>query len=274
MIYLIINTYVNNDRKKIELRNDVHELIQIITTANSMYNIGDFVKVDIINKKYVIDCKVVKPENHLDFYIQGNYNAQYLKAEICNYVEKIEDNDIKLIVEELLENEDFYIFPAAKSIHHAHLSGIAEHVLSMLQVSDHLISHYKLDRDLMYAGIILHDYGKIRELSAMGLTYTIEGNLIGHLQIGFELICSVMQKYNIVESEKTMLLKHMIIAHHGKLEYGSAKEPMTIEAYVLSMIDEMDAKINYVETSLKNVDAGEISCSLNAFDRRRFYKTK
>lgn len=274
MIYLITNAMINGERKKLELRNDLGQTIQIITLSSSIYTVGDFVKVDIINKKQTIDCKMVKPENFIEFYPQGNYNKQYLQEQIFDYVKLIEDKDIKLIVEELLENEDFFIYPAAKAIHHAHIGGIAEHVLSMLRVADGLIPHYNLDQDLMIAGIIIHDYGKLRELECLGLTYSVEGNLIGHLQIGFELIHEVMLKYGIVSSEKTMLLKHMIIAHHGRLEYGSAKEPMTVEAYVLSMIDELDAKLNYIDKSLQNVSPGEISFPLNAFDRRRFYKTK
>ncbi len=272
MTYLITNEYINNVSKNLELRNQSGEKIQIRTTPDSIFTTGDYVKVDFINKRNVIDCKVVRPDNYLCYYEQGQFNKEYLQAEISKYVEKIKDDNINLIVSELLENEDFFIYPAAKTIHHAHIGGIAEHTLSMLKLSDGFISNYELDSDLIYAGIILHDYGKIRELASLGLTYTVEGNLLGHLMIGYELVVDVMHKYKISETEKTMLLKHMIIAHHGKLEYGSAKEPMTIEAYVLSQIDEIDAKINLLETSLKTVETGNISGPINAFDRRRFYK--
>ncbi len=274
MVYLITNDYTNQFNKNLELRNEKGEVIQIRTTPDSIYKIGDFVKVDIINKKQVIDCKVVKPANVLDYYVHGKYNTEYLKAEINKYVERIIDLDIKIIVEELLEEEDFFIYPAAKTVHHAHIGGIAEHTLSMLKMSEAFIVNYDLDSDLLFAGIILHDYGKLRELAAIGLTYTVEGNLLGHLMIGYELICQTMMKYKISETEKTMLLKHMIISHHGKLEYGSAKEPMTIEAYVLSQIDEIDAKVNLLQNTFTKQEAGTISGPINLFDRRRFYKTK
>lgn len=274
MTYLIVNEYTNHVSKNLDLRDYKGEKIQIRTNPDSVYKVGDYVNVDIINKKQVIDCKVIKPDNFLDYYEHGKYNVQYLKAEIMKYVEQIEDQDIKLIVEELLENEDYFIYPAAKTIHHAHIGGVAEHSLSMLKLSETFIDSYNLDKDVLFAGIILHDYGKVRELESLGLTYTVEGNLLGHLIIGYELICQVMFKYEIKESEKTMLLKHMIIAHHGRLDYGSAKEPMTIEAYILAQLDEIDAKVNLLQSTLKNVEPGEISGPVGAFDRRRFYKTK
>lgn len=274
MTYLIVNEYTNQVSKNLDLRDYKGERIQIRTTPDSIYKVGDFVKVDIINKKQVIDCKMVKPDNFLDYYDHGKFNTQYLQAEIQKYVDQIEDTDIKLIVEELLENEDYFIYPAAKTIHHAHIGGVAEHSLSMLGISDTFIEAYKLDKDVLYAGIILHDYGKVRELESLGLTYTVEGNLLGHLMIGYELVCNVMFKYQIEESEKTMLLKHMIISHHGRLDYGSPKEPMTIEAYILAQLDEIDAKVNLLQSTLRNVENGQISGPVNAFDRRRFYKTK
>ncbi len=274
MTYLIVNEYTNHVSKNLELRDDCGQTIQIRTNIDSIYKLGDYVKVDIINKKQVIDCKVVKPVNYLDYYIKGNLNEQYLRAEIEKYTKKIKDDNIKLIVDELLLNDDFYIYPAAKSIHHAHIGGIAEHSLSMLRISDQFIESYNLDSDLMYAAILLHDYGKVRELENLGLSYTVEGNLLGHLMIGYELVCDVMFKYDIKETEKTMLLKHMIISHHGKLEYGSAKEPMTIEAYILAQIDEIDAKVNLLQNSIANVEPGTISPPINVFDRKRFYRVK
>ncbi|WOO86649.1 HD domain-containing protein [Mollicutes bacterium LVI A0039] len=274
MTYLIVNEYTNQVSKNLDMRDCNGERIQIKTTPSSMYRVGDFVNVDIINKKQVIDSKVIRPSNYLDYYDHGPFNTQYLQAEIMKYVEKIADSNIKLIVEELLEDENYFIYPAAKTIHHAYIGGVATHSLSMLNLSDSLIAAYNLDQDLIYAGIILHDYGKVRELESLGLTYTVEGNLLGHLMIGYELICNTMFKYDIAETEKTMLLKHMIISHHGRLDYGSPKEPMTVEAYILAHLDEMDAKVNLLQTSLKNVEAGQISGPINAFDRRRFYKTK
>lgn len=274
MTYLIVNEYTNNVSKNLDLRDYKGERIQIRTSPDSIYKVGDYVNVDIINKKQVIDCKVIRPDNFLDYYDHGKYNKEYLRAEINTYIDQIEDPDIKLIVEELLENEDYFIYPAAKTIHHAHIGGVAEHSLSMLGLSNSFIEAYNLDRDVLYAGIILHDYGKIRELESLGLTYTVEGNLLGHLMIGYELICKVMFEYEIKESEKTMLLKHMILAHHGRLDYGSPKEPMTIEAYILAQLDEIDAKVNLLQSTLKNTEAGQISGPVNAFERRRFYKPK
>lgn len=275
MIYLIHNTYKNNMNKTLELRNEKMEKIQIREAIQSKYKVGDFVNVDVVNNnKPVIDTKVVKPQNFLDFYPKGLYNKELLKEQILQYVKKIQNADIRIIIDEILLSEEFYLYPAAKAIHHAHIGGLAEHTLSMLKLADAFIENYDLNMDLLYAGIIIHDYGKLRELGSYGLTYTVEGNLLGHLMIGYEIIVNVMNKYDMQETEYTMLLKHMVLAHHGRMDYGSPKEPMTRESYILAQIDEIDAKMNLLKNSLDSVNEGEISNPIKGFDGRRFYKMK
>ncbi len=275
MNYLIYNEYNNQHNKIMELRNQYLETIVVKTTLKSAYAIGDFVELEIINKKPTIVCKVQRPTNHLDYYMQGNYTAYQLKQLLSSKVEMIKNEKYRLIIGELCEsNEDFYLYPAGKSMHHAYLGGLVEHVLSMLDLADTFIKQYDLNLDLLYTGIILHDFGKLRELKQYGLTYSIEGNVLGHISIAVEQIAALAINMGWNDDADIIALKHMILSHHGRLDYGSPKEPMILESYVLSMIDEIDAKVNLLQKTFENVDDNKISGPVNGFDRRRFWNYK
>lgn len=275
MNYLIYNEYTNQHNKMLELRNQYLETLMVKTTPQSVYTIGDFVEVEIINKKTTIVSKVQRPTNHLDYYNPGNYTAYQLKQLLAQKIELIKNEKYRLILSELCEsNEEFYLFPAGKSMHHAHIGGLVEHILSMLELADKFIEHYQLDQDLLYTGIILHDFGKLRELKQYGLTYTVEGNVLGHISIATEQIASIAINMGWNEDNDIIALKHLILSHHGRMDYGSPKEPMILEAYVLSMIDEMDAKINLLTNVLEKTPVNKISGPINGFDRRRFWNYK
>ncbi len=275
MNYLIYNEYTNQHNKMLELRNQHLETLMVKTTPQSTYTIGDFVEVEIINKKTTIVSKLPQPTNHLDYYNQGNYTAYQLKQLLQERIKLIKNEKYRLILSELCEdNEEFYLYPAGKSMHHAFLGGLVEHNLSMLDLADKFIEQYDLNRDLIYTGIILHDFGKLREMKQYGLTYSVEGNVIGHITIAAEQIAAIAINMGWNEDHDIIALKHLILSHHGRLDYGSPKEPMIIEAYVLSMIDELDAKINLLQNTMKNVDDNKITGPINGFDRRRFWNYK
>ncbi len=144
----------------------------------------------------------------------------------------------------------FQAAPAAKGIHHAYVGGLLEHCLSMAKLADFLSSHYPgVDRSLLLAGVLLHDIGKLKELqSEMGLIeYTPEGRLKGHLVIGSELVAEEAGSIRDFPRETLIQLQHLILSHHGRQEFGSPTVPMTVEAFLLSQIDEMDAKMNLME---------------------------
>lgn len=273
MIYLIKNEMINSNMKTYELINVQKEKLIIRMSTRSIYQVGDFVVVTTINGKTAIDSKVVKPANFLDFYPQGKLNVFQLKEQTAAYINRITNDDLRMIVDELItNNEDFYLFPAAKTIHHAYIGGLCEHTLSMLKIADSYRDIYEFDEQLLFAGILLHDFGKLRELQDYGVTYTVEGNLLGHIAICYEEIVKVMARYDMVQNDILMQLKHLILVHHGKLEYGSPKLPMTIEGYLLSQLDETDAKMNLLVNSLSTVESGNFSHPINGFDRRKFYK--
>ena len=135
--------------------------------------------------------------------------------------------------------------PAARQLHHAWLGGLLEHVVSLLGLADRVAAHYPmLDRDLLVTGVVLHDIGKIRELTwETGFDYTVEGVLLGHIQMGVDLVEKTIAGLPGFPGRLRTLVLHMILAHHGKLEFGSPKLPMIPEALVLNFLDDLDAKM-------------------------------
>ncbi len=272
MIYLICNEYINRGIKTIELRNEFHDTLSF-KIDKEQYQLGQYVFVDIINNKSVISHEVTKPDNFLKYYFSGEMSTKELKIIIKEYVDKIKNENIKIILEEtVLKNEDFYLYPAAKAIHHAYIGGLATHSINILKLAEFYADTYDLNKDILFAGALLHDYGKVRELEAYGLTYSIEGNLLGHISMCYEEVSNIAINLNINHEKEIIALKHVILSHHGQLAYGSPKEPMTIEAYVLSQLDDVDSKIEVLKKSLSVTQPNKISAPILAFDRRRFMK--
>ncbi|MDE7469666.1 MAG: HD domain-containing protein [Desulfovibrionaceae bacterium] len=147
---------------------------------------------------------------------------------------------------------------AAKSMHHAYRGGLLEHMLSVANLCRRLAAHYpEIDEQLLVAGALFHDIGKIVELEGFLTTeYTTEGKLLGHITQGVELITPYMQKAN-VEKELQIQLKHLILSHHGYLEFGSPKVPQTAEAYLLHHADNIDAKMEIFRSLFSDIEPSE-----------------
>ncbi|ASN06596.1 3'-5' exoribonuclease YhaM [Virgibacillus necropolis] len=164
-------------------------------------------------------------------------------------------------------------YPAATKNHHEYVSGLAHHVVSMIALAKELHKLYpQINKDLLYAGVILHDLGKLKELSGVITTsYTIEGKLLGHIPMMVEEIGHVARELQI-EGEEVLILQHLVLSHHGKAEWGSPKPPMVREAELLHLIDLIDAKMNMLNRSLEKVKPGEFTERIFALDNRSFYK--
>ncbi|WP_208422240.1 3'-5' exoribonuclease YhaM family protein [Latilactobacillus fragifolii] len=170
---------------------------------------------------------------------------------------------------------EFFSFPAAKTNHHAFSGGLAYHTLSMLRLAKTIATQYpQINKALLYAGVILHDLGKTLELSGpVSTAYTVRGNLIGHIVLVDEEIVRACDTLKIdVNAEDMLLLRHVILAHHGLMEYGSPVRPQVLEAEVLHQIDELDASITMMTQSLQHAEAGQFTERLFAMDGRRFYR--
>lgn len=142
--------------------------------------------------------------------------------------------------------------PAAKSTHHAYLGGLLEHVLSMATVATPICDHYRVNKELVVAACMLHDIGKIHELTfPIGISYSIEGTLLGHISMGMEMVSRAIDKVEDFPPKMRMALLHLIASHHGLLEYGSPKVPLMKEAVVFHLIDMLDAKAMICDKAIK-----------------------
>jgi 3'-5' exoribonuclease len=152
------------------------------------------------------------------------------------------------------------IWPAAQTVHHAYRGGFLEHVLSVARCALTLGAAYSADQDLLTAGALLHDIGKLEELSYdRATTYSREGNLVGHVTLGAMMVRSAALAIPDFPDLLRTQLEHMIVSHHGHKEFGAPVEPMTIEAMILSMADDLDAKINQVRQAVGEDGEGEFT---------------
>jgi len=210
-----------------------------------------------------------------DLILEAPVDIEELANRFNNYLDSIQDLDIKTIVSEIVSNkyEKLLTHPAAKSNHHEYAGGLLHHEVSMLGLAEQIANLYPtLNRDLLYGGIILHDLGKITELSGpIATEYTFEGKLLGHISIIQNDIVEAAKKNNI-DGEVVTLLRHMVLSHHGQLEYGSPVLPLTLEAEVMYLIDNMDSKIVMINKALKDVEPGGFSNRIMGLDGRMFYK--
>jgi 3'-5' exoribonuclease len=200
-------------------------------------------------------------------------------------VASITNPDLKRLLAALLADaalaQSFREAPAARQLHHAWLGGLLEHVVSLLGLADRVAAHYPmLNRDLLLTGVILHDIGKIRELSwETGFEYTVEGVLLGHIQMGVELVEKTIASLPGFPDRLRTLVVHMILSHHGKLEFGSPKLPMIPEAVVLNFVDDLDAKMQAMASEFeKSAREGrapdEMTGKVWSLDQRQLLNTR
>ena len=200
-------------------------------------------------------------------------------------VESIANPDLKRLLEALLGEPEiaraYREAPAARQLHHAWLGGLLEHVVSLLGLAEKVAAHYTmLDRDLLITGVILHDIGKIRELTwATGFDYSVEGVLLGHIQMGVDLVEKTIASLPAFPERLRTLVLHLILSHHGKLEFGSPKLPMIPEALALNFVDDFDAKMQamaseFEKSAREGRGADELTGKVWALDNRQLLNTK
>ncbi|UQS82628.1 HD domain-containing protein [Bombilactobacillus folatiphilus] len=222
--------------------------------------------------------KLAPPNTYtLDQFVQhAPLTKQQLQDQMNELVLEITQPHWNRIVRYLINqhHEGFFEFPAAKKNHHDYTGGLAFHTLSIAKLANAVCDQYsQVNRALLIAGTILHDLGKTTELSGpVNTQYTVEGNLLGHLVImDGEIVAACQQLKLDSNAEDVVLLRHMIIAHHGLLEYGSAKRPQLLEAEILHDLDELDATITMITKAQAKAQPGQFSERVFGLDNRRFY---
>ena len=262
--------------KKWEVTNDDYK---ICVPGNVVFIKGDTYSYKGKLQVKIISIKEVNKDNIdlSDLLLSSPIEFSVLETKFQKYMGMIENPDCKAILNDIFAKyyKDFKDYPAAVKNHHEFYHGLIYHTVSMCEVAEFLGKHYSdVDMDILLSGCLLHDLGKVVELSGIiGTKYTIDGNLLGHLTIGMSIIKETADRLSI-KSEVPLLLEHMVLSHHGKLEYGSAVLPQTKEALLLAMIDDMDAKMMLVEKTLESINPGEFSEKLFALDGRAIYKPK
>ena len=190
-------------------------------------------------------------------------------------IDSLTDEDLKAVCRWMLREyeQDLLRIPAAKSIHHGFIHGLLMHTHNMMRTADFLAGVYRgvVDRDFLLAGTFLHDIGKIYEfdLTPLGLVkeYSFEGQLLGHLVIGADMVSRACDELG-VERGKSVLLQHMLLSHHGTPEHGAAVVPKTAEADLLSYIDLIDSRMEIYRETLEDLRPGEFSDNLFALGKK------
>ena len=258
---------------------EANTVIKVRATINMWkeYNGSDQLKIDRIRN--------LKPNEEVDMSELvpcAPQSPQKMYDEIFAVTEGFNDPDLKLITQYLLkENKEALMrWPAALKLHHAMRGGLLYHTLTMLESAKAIIGVYKrlypsLSSELVYAGIILHDLAKKRELvvGELGLAsaYSTEGQLLGHLDLGMAMIERAAAEL-MINDETKMLLQHIVMSHHGVPEFGSPKPPMFPEAEIVSEVDLLDARLFEMYDALSGIVTGGFTERLWALDNRQLYK--
>lgn len=201
-----------------------------------------------------------------------------MMLELRGYVQEIGMEKLRELVERILDlyAEKFEIYPAAKKHHHSIRSGLLYHVLRMLRSAKVLCGIYgNLNKDMLYAGVILHDIEKINEMEADDLgivsTYSFEGQVLGHIIMGIKKIDAVAEEIGL-DREVSLLLQHLILTHHYEPQYGSPKKPSIPEGELLHYLDMIDARMYDMEKAIAGIAPGTFSDGVQSIDYRRIYK--
>jgi 3'-5' exoribonuclease len=224
---------------------------------------GDIVKVygRILSYKNNLQLSVLELKRLMDdeieltdYFPAAKQAPDEMFSELMTYVETIRTPCLKRLLDAFFDDETlralFKRAPAAKGFHHVYLGGLLEHTLSVTKLLDATTQHYKdVNRDLLLTGGLLHDIGKIYEFDFDRLVqYSDEGRLIGHIVMGVEMVNEKLALIEDFPKTLAMELRHLILSHHGVLEFGSPKRPKTLEALIVHHIDDMDAKVNAFQT--------------------------
>jgi len=248
---------------------------------------GDFVRVQGTVSDYrgvlqmvVKSLETVAPEtvNTMDFMATTPRNIEKMIVHLRDIAGTVQTAYLKDLLNRFFDDaqwvEKFKKAPAAKMMHHAYIGGLLEHTLSLVVLADRVAGHYSgIDRDLLMTGAILHDIGKIEEFEyAVRIDYSDAGRLVNHIVIGLEMIGKKIKEVENFPETAALLLKHLIVSHHGSREFGSPEPPKTLEALMLNYLDEIDSKINGIRDFMESQESDDNWTAYHKPMERYFFK--
>jgi 3'-5' exoribonuclease len=180
-------------------------------------------------------------------------------SELSDRIGSVRDEGLRILLTRIARDHEpaLRLWPAALTVHHAYRGGLLEHILQVARAGDALAAIYEADRDLVFAGAMLHDIGKIRELDHdVATSYTREGNLLGHIALGLMMVREAAQGITALTDQRRTEVEHLVASHHGTREHGSPVEPMSVEAFILAAADRLDATVFQVRRHVAE-DVGE-----------------
>jgi 3'-5' exoribonuclease len=265
------------------------KVFQDVDLAKLEFDAGEFVKVqgrgNVYNQKFelVLDKirRVLPDRDREDGFREEDCiptsprPLDEMWAELGARVAAVSDPHIRHLLESIVarHGDRLRVWPAARVVHHAYRGGLLEHVLQMMTVLDALAGIYDARKDLLMAGALLHDIGKLEELSyGVSTDYSVEGNLVGHISIGLGMVRDAIREIPDFPDELRVEIEHLILSHHGARELGSPVEPMTVEAFLLARADDLDATIHQVRKHLEQDDSDGPFTSYNRRLERVLFK--
>ena len=259
---------------------DFREDVQTLPEVNTVIKIRGTIQQYNGNDQFIIQRMRQATDDEFDmadFVKTSDYSGNDMLDSLIRLVNDFEDEELKMVVLSMLRDnqERILTFPAAEKLHHAMTGGLLYHTLSIVRLAECVCSIYPcIDRELLLSGAILHDIAKIREYTVNGTGivdgHTVEGVLLGHLVMGAEDVGRKCDQIGI-SPDKKYLLQHMLISHHGKLEFGAAVRPAFIEAELLSQLDLLDANMYEMAEAVSGVKAGEFTGRLWMLDNRKMF---
>jgi 3'-5' exoribonuclease len=246
----------------------VAKLMSDVDRFKNEFDAGEFVRVEgrasIYNGQVQLVLSTIRRVNPDQDRMQGFREEDCILSaprpidemweELQGHLRGVKNDHIRVLLNRIVaDNESqLRIWPAAQQIHHAYRGGFLEHITKMAEVGRLLARSYGADEDLVLAGVVLHDIGKLQELAYEGGagSYTRDGNLVGHIALGLMIVREAINGISGFPVELRAQIEHLVASHHGTREYGSPVEPKTIEAFILATVDELDAKLNQVRRAI------------------------
>jgi 3'-5' exoribonuclease len=244
------------------------KIMQDVDRFKTEFEAGEFVRVEgrgsLYNGQIQLVLSTIRRVNPDQDRLQGFREDECILSaprpigemweELQGRLRAVKNDHLRVLLNRITTDhaEQLQTWPAAQTIHHAYRGGFLEHITKMAEVGALLARSYGADEDLVFAGVVLHDIGKLQELAYEGGagSYTRDGNLVGHIALGLMLVREAINGISAFPLDLRAQVEHLIASHHGTREYGSPVEPKSIEAFILASVDELDAKINQVRRAI------------------------